>query len=77
MTLGVAVRAERIRLPPVAGIGARPGHFSEPEYDQSPVDNLRTYPVYYPGREPESYWVMIQKAGPPPLNTRRTWTFCR
>src|SRR5512133_3940784 len=52
---------------PVAGLSLRPGHFSEVEYYQSPVDNLRTYPVYYPGREPEGYWEMLQKAGPQPL----------
>ena len=37
---------------PVAGLDARPGHFSQAEYERAPVDNLRTYPVYYPGREP-------------------------
>jgi len=32
---------------PVAGLNVRPGHFSEEEYYRAPVDNLRTYPVYY------------------------------
>lgn len=31
------------------------------------VDNLRTYPVYFPGREPEGYWEMLQQVGPKPL----------
>ena len=52
---------------PVAGLNVRPGHFSEEEYYRAPVDNLRTYPVYYPGREPEGYWDMVRKAGPKPL----------
>jgi len=52
---------------PVAGLNIRPGHFSEEEYYRAPVDNLRTYPVYYPGREPEGYWEMLQKVGPKPL----------
>ena len=37
---------------PVAGLNVRPGHFSEGEYYRAPIDNLRTYPVYYPGHEP-------------------------
>ena len=52
---------------PVAGLNVRPGHFSEEEYYRAPIDNLRTYPVYYPGREPEGYWEMLQKVGPKPL----------
>jgi mono/diheme cytochrome c family protein len=49
---------------PVAGLNVRPGHFSEEEYYRAPVDNLRTYPVYYPGREPEGYWKMLSNIGP-------------
>ena len=52
---------------PVAGLNQRPGHFSEAEYYRAPVDNLRTYPVYYPGREPAGYWEMLQTVGPRPL----------
>src|SRR5262245_66514151 len=52
---------------PVAGLNVRPGHFSEEEYYRAPVDNLRTYPVYYPGREPKGYWEFLQKVGPQPL----------
>jgi mono/diheme cytochrome c family protein len=52
---------------PIAALGVRPGHFSAEEYHQAPVDNLRTYPVYYPGREPAGYWEMLQSVGPKPL----------
>ena len=52
---------------PVAGLNLRPGHFSEAEYYRAPVDNLRTYPVYFPGREPAGYWDMLQTVGPKPL----------
>ncbi len=52
---------------PVAGLNLRPGHFSEEEYYRAPVDNLRTYPVYYPWREPAGYWEMLQTVGPKPL----------
>ena len=52
---------------PLVGLNARPGHFSEAEYYAAPVDNLRTYPVYYPGREPDGYWEMISSIGPRPL----------
>ena len=37
------------------------------EYYAMPVDNLRTYPVYLPGREPEGYWEMLQRVGSKPL----------
>jgi mono/diheme cytochrome c family protein len=52
---------------PVAGLNVRPGHFSEGEYYRAPIDNLRTYPVYYPGHEPAGYWEMLQRVGPKPL----------
>ncbi|HEY7172939.1 MAG TPA: hypothetical protein VH417_18935 [Vicinamibacterales bacterium] len=52
---------------PLAGLNGRPGHFSQAEYQQAPVDNLRTYPVYYPGREPAGYWDTLQTIGPKPL----------
>lgn len=52
---------------PIAALGVRPGHFSEIEYYKAPLDNLRTYPVYFPGREPAGYWEMLQKIGPQPL----------
>jgi hypothetical protein len=52
---------------PVAGLNVRPTHMSEKEYYSMRVENLRTYPVYYPGREPEGYWEMLQHVGPKPL----------
>src|SRR5215472_3822741 len=52
---------------PVAGLNVRPGHLSEKDYYAFPTENLRTYPVYYPGREPEGYWEMLQHVGPKPL----------
>ncbi|MBO0726617.1 MAG: hypothetical protein J2P52_13525 [Blastocatellia bacterium] len=52
---------------PVAGLNTRPTHISAKEYYAMPVENLRTYPVYYPGREPEGYWDMLQRVGPQPL----------
>jgi len=53
---------------PVAGLNVRPGHFSEKEYYSAPVGEfVRTYPVYFPGREPASYWDMLRNAKPEPL----------
>ena len=52
---------------PLAGINARPTHISAEEYYALPEENLRTYPVYLPGREPQGYWEMIQTIGPKPL----------
>jgi hypothetical protein len=55
---------------PVAGLNVRPGHYSEREYYSAPVGELvRTYPVYFPGREPAGYWEMLQNAKPEPLIT--------
>jgi mono/diheme cytochrome c family protein len=53
---------------PVAGLNVRPGHFSEKEYYAAPVGEwVRTYPVYFPGREPAGYWDMIRNKKPEPL----------
>jgi hypothetical protein len=52
---------------PVAGLNVRPTHMPEADYYALPVENLRTYPVYYPGHEPAGYWEMLQKIGPKPL----------
>src|SRR5437868_1086785 len=55
---------------PVAGLNVRPGHYSEKEYYSAPVgEYVRTYPVYFPGREPAGYWEMLQKAKPESLIT--------
>jgi hypothetical protein len=64
---------------PLAGLNARPTHISSKEYYSLRVENLRTYPVYLPGREPEGYWEMLQHVGPQPLiepeklNTQAEW----
>ena len=52
---------------PVAGLNVRPAHMSAREYYSLPAENLQSYPVYVPGREPDGYWDMLQKAGPKPL----------
>lgn len=52
---------------PVAGLNVRPGYFSSSEYYRAPLDNLRTYPVYHPDREPAGYWEAIVKKRPEPL----------
>lgn len=52
---------------PVAGLNLRPTHISAKEYYSLRVENLRTYPVYFPGREPDGYWEMLRQVGPKPL----------
>ena len=52
---------------PVAGLNVRPTHIPAKEYYSLTIENLRTYPVYFPGREPEGYWEMLQHIGPKPL----------
>src|SRR5262245_20008462 len=52
---------------PIAALNVRPGHFTEEEYLRAPIDDLRTYPVYYPGREPARYFEMMQTIGPKPI----------
>jgi len=52
---------------PVAGLNIRPTHISGKDYYSLPIENLRTYPVYFPGKEPKGYWEMLQRAGPQPL----------
>ena len=64
---------------PIAAIGVRPGHFTSAEYYAVPGENLRTYPVYRPDREPPGYWDWLQKQKPEPLvdasklRTRDDW----
>ena len=53
---------------PVAGLNVRPGHYSEREYYSAPVgEYVRTYPVYFPDREPAGYWEMVRGKKPEPL----------
>lgn len=50
---------------PVAALQVRPGHHTERDYYTTPAGEwVRTYPVYFPGREPEGYWEMLQKKVP-------------
>jgi hypothetical protein len=64
---------------PIAGQKFTAGHFTEEEYYRAPVENLRTYPVYSPGREPKGYWDFLNGVGPKPLiepgklKTSREW----
>lgn len=52
---------------PLAGLNEPPGHYSEKVYYAAPVDNLRTYPLYHPNREPEGYREWMLSQGPQPL----------
>ena len=52
---------------PIAGLGLRPGFISEADYYATPIDNLRTYPVYHPDAEPAGYREALVRAGPKPL----------
>jgi len=53
---------------PLATLKVRPGHLSEKEYYAIPsAEWVRSYPVYFPGREPEGYWQMLQSKKPEPL----------
>ena len=64
---------------PIAALKVRPAHYSPAEYYSAPVDNLRTYPVYLPDKEPPGYWEELQKKKPEPLvdlskvRTRQDW----
>jgi len=53
---------------PIAGLNIRPGHYPEKEYYAAPVgEYVRTYPVYFPDREPAGYWAVIRAKKPEPL----------
>ena len=53
---------------PIAALDVRPSHFSEREYYAAPeAEWVRTYPVYFPGREPAGYWEMLRARKPEPL----------
>ena len=52
---------------PVAGLNVRPSHYSSAEYYAVPGDNLRTYPLYPPDKEPPGYWEELNKKKPDPL----------
>jgi hypothetical protein len=52
---------------PIGALKTRPGHYTSAEYYAVPADNLRTYPVYRPDREPPGYWEALQRKKPEPL----------
>lgn len=55
---------------PVAGLNVRPSFFSEKDYYSTPQGEwVRTYPVYFPGREPSGYWETMRNKKPEPLIT--------
>lgn len=57
---------------PVAGLGVPPGFVGADVYYAAPVDDLRTYPVYHPSREPAGYREALVRAGPLPLIEPKT-----
>ncbi len=52
---------------PIAALKIRPAHYTAAEYYSAPADNLRTYPVYLPDKEPPGYWEELQKKKPEPI----------
>ena len=64
---------------PLATLKLRPGHYTAAEYYAVPADNLRTYPMYPPDKEPPGYWESLQKKKPEPLvdlskiRTKQDW----
>jgi hypothetical protein len=74
------VRADGTRVPkvwdeaalavwatPIAELRVPPTNMSADEYYAMTIENVRSYPVYFPGREPDGYWKMLQRIGPQPL----------
>jgi hypothetical protein len=64
---------------PLAGVGVAPNFYSEEEYYAAPIDNVRTYPVYAPDREPKGYREWMRNQGcqrliePEKLKTEADW----
>ena len=52
---------------PIAALQIRPGHYKTADYYAVPAENLRTYPVYLPDKEPPGYWESLKKKKPEPL----------
>src|SRR5918993_3137188 len=59
---------------PLAGLGVPPTHLTPAEYYSIPEENLRSYPLYMPDREPPGYWEQLQTVGPQPLIDTDTLT---
>ena len=49
---------------PLASLGIAANFYSEEEYYATPVDNVRTYPVYARDKEPKGYREWMLKQGP-------------
>src|SRR5437016_3974918 len=64
---------------PVAGLNVAANFYSEAEFYAAPIDNVRTYPVYAPDKEPKGYREWMLKQGPQrliepeKLKTERDW----
>ena len=52
---------------PLAGLGKAPAMVSEQEYYSLPENNLKTYPVYTPDKEPANYLDWLKQQDPKPL----------
>lgn len=52
---------------PVAGVNALPSFRPAAEYYAAPIDDLRTFPVYHPDREPTGYLEWLAQQAPRPL----------
>jgi hypothetical protein len=52
---------------PIAALQIPPAPYKPADYYAVPAENLRTYPVYLPGKEPSGYWESLQKKKPEPL----------
>ena len=52
---------------PIAALQVRPGHYKPAESYAVRGQNLRTYPVYLPDKEPPGYWESLKKKKPEPL----------
>jgi hypothetical protein len=66
----LAVARTQTRAPVIwddAALQIRPGHYTAAEYYSAPGENLRTYSVYHPDKEPPGYWESLQKKNPEPL----------
>jgi hypothetical protein len=49
---------------PIAALQLRPGHYTPADYYRVPSENIRTYSVYLPNKEPPGYWEALQKKKP-------------
>jgi len=52
---------------PLAALGQPATHVTPEEYYALPEEDLRTYPLYMPDREPAGYWDFIESVGPQSL----------